>query len=173
VEACVNLAAPAPLGPHHDRRGFACGMPALDRWLGAAAVMAGRKAATFVACDGGRVAGYYTLSAASLRTAGAPLAIRRNAPVPVLKLGRLAVDGPMQRRGLATALLLDAFARSYAVSRHTPVAALIVDVPDTAAGKWFGQYGFRPVPADPTTMFVALSTIEALVDRTGNDADGG
>jgi len=161
----VNIATPAPLGPHHDRRGFACGLPALDRWLEAAAVTTGRMAGTFVACDGGRVAGYYTLSAASLRTAGAPLAIRKNAPVPVLKLGRLAVDGPLQGRGLGTALLLDAFARCYAVSRHTPAAALIVDVPDAATGEWFVRFGFQASPAECSAMFVPLGTIETLLER--------
>ena len=49
-------------------------------------------------------------------------------------------------------------------SRHTPVAALVTDAPDAAAAGWLGGLGFRRVPGDETAMFVALGTIEALVE---------
>ncbi len=164
MAAGLSLAAPEPFRSRHDPRGFDCGVPALDGWLRRAAVTPGRRAACFVACDGGRVVGFYTLAAGTVRNAGGSLALRRNAPAPILKLGRLAVDRTAQGRGLGTALAMDAFARTHAVSRQTPVAALVVDAPEAVAG-WFRALGFRPVAGDATALFVALGTIETLVER--------
>jgi GNAT superfamily N-acetyltransferase len=108
--------------------------------------------------------GFYALSAGSVRRADASLRLRRDAPEPVLKLGRLAVDRSAQGRGIGTSLVMDAFARTYAVSRHTPVAALLADAPDAAAAGWLGRLGFRRVPGDATALFVALGTIEAIAE---------
>ena len=58
-----------PLAPHHDRKGFSCGIPALDRYFSelAAQDVKRRVSNCFVAvAEGGAVAGYYTLAAASL-----------------------------------------------------------------------------------------------------------
>jgi len=159
----VSLRPPEALGSVHDVGGFDCGVEALNRWLRRASGVTGLSA-TFVIANHGRVAGFYTLSAATVRSEAAPVRLRRGAPEPVLKLGRLAVDGGSQGRGLGMALLMDAFARTYAVSRHTHIAALVADAPDASA-RWLERAGFLRVPGDATTMFVALGAIEALVER--------
>jgi GNAT superfamily N-acetyltransferase len=98
-----------------------------------------------------------------VRSTAVPAWVLRGAPEPVLKLGRVAVDRRAQGRGLGTALVVDAFARAYAVSRQTPIAGLVTDPPAGVAG-WLEGLGFRPVPWDSTAMLMPLGTIEALVE---------
>jgi GNAT superfamily N-acetyltransferase len=162
----VNLRAPAPVGPGHDARGFDCGVPALNRWLrGHGPAPAGGQAATFVAADGeGRIAGFYTLAAGTARGAGASPPAGRSAPLPVMKLGRLAVDRGSQGRGIGTALVMDAFARVYAVSRHAPVAALLAVASEPRCAGWLKGLGFQAVPGEGVVLFMPLGAIEAVVE---------
>lgn len=148
------LAPPEPLGAAHDAAAFACGVPALDAWLRQAP-----HAGTFVVHEGGRVRGFYTLAPGSVRDWHGP----PGRALPILKLGRLAVDLPAQGRGIGSGLVVDAFARTYAASRRVPLAALLLDAPEPAGG-WFRELGFLPVAGDPSAMFVALGTIERLVE---------
>jgi GNAT superfamily N-acetyltransferase len=158
VEAGVSFRPPEPIGPEHDTRDFDCGIEPLNRWLRECVAPRGVRSATFVAAGAGsRVRGFYSLSAGSLRNT------RAGGPGPILKLGRLAVDRAAQGRGLGTALVMDAFARAYAVSRHTPARALLADAPDAGVAGWLRELGFLSVPGDATALFVALGTIEALV----------
>jgi len=68
----------------------------------------------------GRIAAYYTLSAASLPMTDLPPDIVRKLPryptLPAVRIGRLAVDEKYQRRGLGELLLIDAVRRSMADS---------------------------------------------------------
>lgn len=161
----MKLRPPEPIGPGHDAAGFDCGVEVVNRWLRRHTSAGGPQSAIFVAAEaGGRIAGFYTLAAGSVRSAGRPLASAGLDLVPILKLGRLAVDRPAQRNGLGAALVLDAVRRTYAVSRQTPVAALMADPPEAAAG-WLRGLGFQRVAGDATAHFVALGTIEALVTR--------
>jgi predicted N-acetyltransferase YhbS len=68
---------------------------------------------TFVVCDGRRVVGYYSLAAGSVLSGIATGRMRRNMPnpIPVVLLGRLAVDRGWQGRGLGRDLLRDAVLR--------------------------------------------------------------
>jgi GNAT superfamily N-acetyltransferase len=148
------LGPPEPLSSAHDASAFACGVPALDAWLRRCP-----PSGAFVVHETGRVRGLYTLAPGSVRARGD----RPARSLPILKLGRLAVNRPAQGQGLGTALVLDAFARTYIVSRRTPVAALVAD-PPPAAREWLRGLGFLPLPGDASAMFVALATIEALVE---------
>jgi len=88
--------SPIPLAPEHDLDSFDSGVPALDQWLKRRARRNEAEGAsrTFVTCIGHRVVGYYSLSASSVLHAIATGRTRRNMPdpVPVVLLGRLAVD---------------------------------------------------------------------------------
>lgn len=72
----------AALEAAHDRSRFACGTPALDRYLREVVTQDVRRrvAACFVMLDGNVVAGYYTLSAASVALTDLPHAIARKLP---------------------------------------------------------------------------------------------
>lgn len=95
--------------------GFTSGVEPLDDWLKRHAlhneVEGGFR--TFVVCEGRRVVGYYSLAAGSVLPAVTTGRVRRNMPnpVPIVLLGRLAIDRAWQGRGLGGDLLRDAVLR--------------------------------------------------------------
>lgn len=97
---------PEPLGPQHQLEGFDCGNAALNRWLQQRALANERQGVsrTVVLCpgEGNDVIAYACLSAGAIVLAEVPGALRRNMPdpLPVVVLGRLAVD---RRQSLAGA----------------------------------------------------------------------
>ena len=166
----MRLRAPAPIDAGHDPTGFDCGNAAMDRWLrGQAPGRGDAQAGVFVTADAeGRVLGAYAVAAGSVRRANLPAGDRRNAPVPVLKLGRIAVDRSLQGQGIGTALLVDAIERTRAVGLHVPLAALVTDVPDPAAAGWFARLGFRPVPGRAGALVLPMVAIAALLAGAGS-----
>ncbi len=90
------LSPPAVLADHHDLTQFRSGEVSLDEWLikRARANQADGASRTFVVCEENRVVGYYALASGSVSLAGLPGKFRRNMPdpIPVVMLGRLAVD---------------------------------------------------------------------------------
>jgi len=127
----VELSAPQALAAAHRTDGFDCGEPSLDEWLKRRAMVNQLSGAsrTFVATDpAGRVFGYYALAAGAVSRQAATSAVRRNMPdpVPVLVLGRLAVDRRAQGFKVGAALLKDAVGRARAVARNAGVRALLV-----------------------------------------------
>jgi GNAT superfamily N-acetyltransferase len=158
------------LTPQHDRSTFACGVEALDRYLRTQVSqdVAKRAAAAFVLCDAVPIAilGYYTLAATSLRLQALPPAVTKRLPkypdIPATLLGRLAVDLRARGRGYGERLLLDALARSLTAS-HTIVSwAVVVDVKDEPARRFYERYDFLPLVKHPSRLFLPMRTIAAL-----------
>lgn len=83
----------------------------MDGWLirRARPHQASAASRTYVVCDGNRVVGYYALASGALAQNASPGRFRRNMPdpIPVVVLGRLAVDRNYQGRGLGRALFRD------------------------------------------------------------------
>lgn len=106
------------LGTHHDRSGFDGGVAPLDKYIRTQSGQDARKnmAAPFVLVLADEtIAGYYTLSATSVRLAELPEPVVRKLPrysfVPAALLGRLAVDRRQQGKGYGRLLLADALYR--------------------------------------------------------------
>src|SRR3989338_1924179 len=110
-----TLLAPVPLADRHDVEAFASGAPTLDAWIRrkARANQASGASRTYVLCRGERVVGFYALAAGSVSHDLSPRKLRQNMPdpVPVIVLGRLAVDASEQGNGLGRALLRDGVLR--------------------------------------------------------------
>ena len=158
-----------PLGPHHDRAAFSCGEPALDDYLRRRASQDARRrvARIFVAVGDTpeRVAGYYSLSAASFGRDDPPADLAKQLPhypVPAAVLGRLAIDRAHQGRGLGETLLLDAARRVVRASTTIAVYAIIVDAKNERAHTFYERYGFRAFAATPRRLFLPLRTFEKL-----------
>ena len=103
------------LSDAHDRSAFDCGKPPLDDFLKRFAGQYERRdfAAVYVAISppGNAVLGYYSLSSGSVDLTALPEAVRKKLPrhpVPVIHLGRLAVDQSVRGQGLGRHLLVDA-----------------------------------------------------------------
>ena len=91
-----SLSAPIRLSSQHDLEPFDCGNPSLNDWLKRQAIKneLGGSSRTYVVCSERAVVGYYSLAAGAIIRDAAPKTIQRNTPdpIPVMVLGRLAVD---------------------------------------------------------------------------------
>jgi hypothetical protein len=92
----AGLTPPTAITPAHHLVDFDSGEPSLDDWLKKRALKNHASGASrcFVVCADNAVVGYYSLSAGAISHQTAPKAMRRNMPdpLPVLLLGRLAID---------------------------------------------------------------------------------
>lgn len=161
----LRAGAPQPLSAAHRLDGFACGEAALDEWLKrrAMANQLGGASRTFVAVDqDNNVIGYYALSAGAVAHQSATGPVRRNMPdpVPVLVLGRLAVDHRAQGIKLGAALLQDAVKRAVAVAQDAGVRALLVHALNDQAKRFYEHYGFQASPTHPMTLMLRLGHVK-------------
>jgi len=155
-----EITGPEPITETHPIGSFSCGVPVLDDWLKRRARKNEISGAsrTFVICQDKRVVGYYTLATGSIEHRNAPGKIRRNMPnpIPVMVLGRLAVDQQWQQAGLGRGLLKDALLRSLSVSRQAGIRALLVHTLSEDAKHFYIRNGFLESPLDPMTLMIAL-----------------
>jgi GNAT superfamily N-acetyltransferase len=158
------LSAPEPLDAIHVLDQFECGELALDNWLRqrALANQVSGASRTFVSCRAARVAGYYALAAGGIISHQAPGRLRRNMPdpIPVMILGRLAVDRREQGKGLGTLLLRDAVARTHRLAREMGIAGMLVHAISPAAKRFYEHWGFVESPHNPMTLVARLKDLE-------------
>ena len=157
-----------PLGASHDRAVFSCGSAPLDKYLQTQASQDVKKnlAAVFVCTtDHKTIAGYYTLSAYSVRLDIIPDEIRRKLArypdIPASLIGRLARSSDFRGTGLGELLLFDACRRSLVNSRELGSWAVIVDAKDAAASAFYQKYGFIEIP-ETAKLFLPMATIEKM-----------
>lgn len=161
----MTASPPEPLADHHDVDGFDCGTGSLDDWLKrrALASQASGAARTFVVTENGRVVAYYALASGSARVTEAPGAFRRNMPdpIPVVILGRLAIDTQWQGRGIGRALVRDAAKRVLAAGEAIGIRGIIVHALSDQARAFYLALGFQPSPVQPMTLLVSLAQVSA------------
>lgn len=146
-----------PLTADAQTAEFKCGELALDEYLQRYAGQDIKRgiARVFVAYPLEQpqvVAGFYTLSAASVAADTLPEKWRKKLPrypVPVALLGRLAVSQPFQGQGLGSILLADACKRVAAASQTLAVAAIVVDAKSPKAAAFYQHFGFIELPGQP------------------------
>ncbi len=80
-------------------------------------------------------------------------------PVPMMVLGRLAVDLRYKRQGLGAGLLRDALRRTAAISMSAGCRALMVHAIDGDAKAFYLRYGFKEYPEGGSTLFLPVETI--------------
>ena len=155
-----EITPPEPITTAHNVESFACGVPVLDEWLKRRALKNEISGAsrTFVVCSDGQVIGYYALATGSIEHRDAPGKIRRNMPnpIPVMVLGRLAIDQPWQHAGLGRGLLKDAVLRTLCISQQAGVRALLAHALSDDAKNFYAHNGFLESPLDPMTLMIAL-----------------
>lgn len=157
------ISAPTPLTASHHVADFDCGEATLDHWLKHRTLRnEGRGASrTYVVCADDQVVAYYCLATGSIASELAPGRVRRNMPdpIPIMVLGRLAVDLAWQRHGLGIALLRDALLRTLQVSEMVGVKALVVHALSDAAVRFYEIHGFHPSPTSERTLFLPISEV--------------
>jgi GNAT superfamily N-acetyltransferase len=166
----MGFRSPRAVASSDDCSAFDCGEESLNNWLRLRALKNETTGAsrTFVSTESvsGMVAGYYCLSASSLRLEDAPGNVRRNmpAPIPVILIGRLAVDARYKGRGLGASLLQHAVLKGIEASRIVGARAFIVDAIGDAAETFYRKFGFTLMPpAGKRAMYLLVKDAEATV----------
>jgi GNAT superfamily N-acetyltransferase len=162
-----DLRAPEKLSPEHDLAAFDCGETALDEWLRRRAAKNESIGAsrTYVICAGKRVVGYYSLALGAATHDQVAGRVKRNMPdpIPVMILGRLAVDQAFQGKGIGTGLLKDAVLRTMQAANIAGIRALLVHAISDAAERFYEAYGFVASPVDPMTVMMTLVEAERII----------
>ncbi|MBT5040168.1 MAG: GNAT family N-acetyltransferase [Rhodospirillaceae bacterium] len=166
----MTLAAPQPIQSDHDLSMFNSGRAALDDWLRQRARKNEISGAsrTYVICEAARVVGYYCLASGSVENMRTPGKIRRNMPhpIPVMLLGRLAVDISRHGEGLGGALLKDAILRTLKAAEISGMRALLVHALDQTAARFYLHNGFVVSPINPLVLLLALDTARQALTST-------
>lgn len=159
------ISAPALLTHEHDTSKFDCGTPSLNEWLNKRALKNqdnGSSRSFVITCEE-FVVGYYALATGSVERSSSPKSLSRNMPesLPVMVLGRLAVDLNYQGRKLGAALLKDAMLRTLTVSTHAGVRAMLVHAISNDAKNFYLSYGFQESPIDEMTLFLSIKHLKS------------
>jgi predicted N-acetyltransferase YhbS len=107
------------------------------------------------------------LATGSIIGTAAPGKIKRNMPdpIPVMVLGRLAVDLRHQNQGIGKALVKDAVLRTLQASEIAGIRAILVQAIDERAKDFYAEKcGFVPSTIHPLTLIV---TLPDLIKRLG------
>ncbi len=157
------------LDRRQDRSAFDCGQQTLNDWLTLRASQYEKKdlARTWVAVRAGQavVVGYYAIATHRVRHEVLTEDQAKGLPridVPVVLLGRLAVDRSVQGQGLGSLLLVDALRRAEYLADLIGIRAVEVDAIDEAARSFYLRYGFTPLTDDPRHLYLPLQAIRRM-----------
>jgi GNAT superfamily N-acetyltransferase len=165
-----EISAPEHLTPGHDVAAFDSGVPTLDDWLKRRALDNEKAHAsrTYVVTADSRVIGHYALANGAVTLGAAPGRVRRNMPdpIPVMVIGRLAVDRAYQGRGIAQGLLKDATLRTIQASEIAGIRAILVHAISEDAKRFYVRHGFVDSPIAPMTLMITLTDAERAMGGT-------
>ncbi|MCI5221416.1 MAG: N-acetyltransferase [Candidatus Electrothrix sp. AR4] len=142
---------------------FSCGVPSLDDWLRNQALKNEVSGAsrTYVVCTNVQVIAFYSFTTGSVACVRTPGEKPFN-PVPVVVLGRLAVDSLWQGTGIGFGLLKDAVVRTLYVAQKIDVRALLVHALNEQIKNFYARYGFTELTIDPMILSLPSQTFAKM-----------
>ncbi len=151
----------------HDRKSFDCGTDILNEYLRkrARADQTRRFSTCYlaIATDTDSIAGFYTISSSSINLNQLPEATRKKLPryndVPVVRIGRLAVDVSHHGCGLGSALIYDAIER--VIQFGIGVYAIVVDAKDESAISFYSHMGFETLTDKNDILYLPIASARA------------
>lgn len=162
------LTAPVPIASHHLLDPFNCGIATLNNWLKQRALQNQASGASrcFVVCNGNDVVGYYALASSAVAAATATGRVRRNMPdpIPVVVLGRLAIDITQQGNGLGRALFQDAARRVINAADTIGIRGLLVHALSEEAKQFYLRIGLDESPLEPMTLMTTVANLRAALE---------
>lgn len=175
----MTVSAPQPLAGHHDVDSFESGVESLDYWLKRRALknQITGVSRTFVVCENSRVLAYYALASSAITIDASPSRFKRNMPnpIPVVLLGRLAVERTQQGKGYGRALVQDAANRVIQAADTIGIRGMLVHALSVEAKAFYERVGFEASPLDPMMLMMTLADLKAClfpnVTHLNNDND--
>ncbi|MDG1734087.1 MAG: GNAT family N-acetyltransferase [Thalassotalea sp.] len=159
-----RISEPLPLCSSFDLSQFDCGEESLNYFLKKKSMknQVSGASKTYVCTVDGKGVAYYSLASGCVERKLAPGNIKRNMPdnVPVIILGRLAVDKEFAKLGLGSQLLRNAILRSLNVSRTVGVKAVLVHALSKQAKSFYCQYGFIATPFNENMLVYSLDNLK-------------
>ena len=146
---------------------FQSGQPLLDQYIQRYASQDVKRQVSrvFIATptnNTNQLAGFFTLSAGSIRCSDLPNSLAKKLPrypIPVALIGRLAVDYRFQGKGLGSILLADACRKVINASATLSVVGIVVEAKDVAASNFYQYFGFTPLPGVSSRLILPMSAI--------------
>ncbi|TRX56708.1 GNAT family N-acetyltransferase [Thalassomonas sp. M1454] len=159
-----RISEPLSLNSSFDLTEFDCGEESLNYFLKKKSMKNQISGAskTYVCTVDGKVVAYYSLAFGCVERKLPPGNIKRNMPenIPVIILGRLAVDKQFAQSGLGSQLLRNAILRSLNVSRTIGVKAILVHALSQQAKSFYSQYGFITAPFNENMLLYSLDNLK-------------
>lgn len=165
------------LASDHDRSSFSCGVDKIDRFFRETVSQDVRRdyARCFASIETANksVAGFYTLSASSIRFEDLPEAYRRRLPryptVPCALIGWLAVDLQFTKQGIGSMMVADAIRR---VSASDIAAfAILADAIDETAAQFYRRHAFTELNASDRRFILPMRTARAAMPANPASVD--
>lgn len=154
----------------HILEHFDCGKEDLTRFLKRQAwhSQQAHSAQTYVLANELIVRGYYSLAAGAVThdeaTERAKKGLARH-PIPLILLARLAVDKPLQGKGLGAALLKDALLRAAQAADTIGARALVVHAKADDAKAFYEHFTFESSPTDSYHLLLLMKDLFQLVGK--------
>jgi GNAT superfamily N-acetyltransferase len=160
----TGLHRPALLGPGHAVSEFDCGKQHLNDFLRRFALENQRsgKSRTYVATRGDKVVAFHSLAPGGVVPLDVPARIARgqgSRDIPVILLGRLAVDKTEQGEAIGTHMLLDALRRAVEGAEVIGGRAILVHAQDDEARHFYQRYGFEASPTDDLHLLMLVKDL--------------
>lgn len=154
----------------HNRELFSSGNQDIDDYL--SIVLTQDIKRNFAKCyvlverETGKIAGYYTLSSASIPLNCIPEELARKLPrypnAPATLIGRLGRDVGFKGEGVGKMLLFDAMSR--VANDHSASYAICADAINENAADFYVAHGFQPLASDSgASFFLPMGTALQLI----------
>lgn len=150
------------------REQFDCGIEPLTRYLKLQVTQDVKKRVSTCYClidDNNTVFGYFTLANYAMSSDELPFEITKRLPkydkLPLVMLGRLAVDNSIKGKGYGSLVLTKAIKTVLIASNIIGSIAIVVDPIDKNAEKFYDYFGFIKLP-DSGRMILPLDSLKNL-----------
>lgn len=154
------------LNKTHDRESFDCGEESLNIFLKRYARQNDEKGLgrtyVLIKSDEPKIYGYYTISSGSVGFETVPENLPQY-PIPVVHLGRLAVDTSARGQRLGKALLADALKRTAKISDQLGIFAVEVYALNEQARSFYLKFGMTELKDDKLHLYITLKKIKKII----------
>lgn len=123
---------------------------------------------TYVLADKtNKVLAFYSLSMGSINNNLLPERLQKrfpNHPIPIARLGRLAVDKNHQGKGFGKHLLAHALKMCFLLSKQIGMVAVVIDAKDENIRQFYLSYEFEILPDQPLILWLPVRSLNKLFE---------